>query len=249
VTGWAYPVLAPYRDIFAKFAAIKCFYDHMPIYEIETWTKCDRQALIEDITADGIVRINPAQFSPWFDSPHWRAVRYGTIENGTRRSGVKPTRLPHEVGSHERLVELQAKGVPVEWIDSLSRSAGELTSRLRTIDEVPTLAKATYPVQRDDKPEPASDAVHSTDFRSVRWFGSGYSFTANQAAVVKLLFENWKSRTPDVGDETLLLAVDPEAPPARLSTLFRDHPAWGAMIVAGGTKGTHRLAEPDDKNT
>jgi hypothetical protein len=92
--------------------------------------------------------------------------------------------------------------------------------------------------------EPPSDVRHSPDFRSVLWYGTTYSFTANQSPVVRLLYENWKSATPDVGDETLLLAVDPEAPPARLSNLFRDHPAWGTMIVAGGSKATHRLSGP-----
>jgi hypothetical protein len=91
--------------------------------------------------------------------------------------------------------------------------------------------------QGDDKDE----VKHSDDFRSVRWFGTTYSFTTKQAPVVDLLYKHWRAGTPDVGDETLLLSVDPEAPPARLSTLFRDHPAWGTMIVAGGSKGTHRL--------
>jgi len=121
--------------------------------------------------------------------------------------------------------------------------------RIGTISTV-ELAELLRPYR--DHFEPANEAskiTTSTDFRSLRWSGAVYSFTANQAAVVKLLLENWESGTPDVGDETLLHAVDPESPPARLSTLFRDHPAWGAMIVAGGTKGTHRLAEPDDKNT
>jgi len=99
------------------------------------------------------------------------------------------------------------------------------------------------------KTDKSDDVEHSTDFRSVLWFGVPYSFTANQAPVVKLLWENWKKRTPDVGDETLLHAVDPEAPPARLANLFRDHPAWGAMISAGKTKGTHRLAGPSNENT
>ena len=66
---------------------------------------------------------------------------------------------------------------------------------------------------------------------------------------MKLLIENWREGTPDVGDETLLLAIDPEAPPARLSTLFRNHDAWGTMIVSGGTKGTHRLADPTNENS
>ena len=95
----------------------------------------------------------------------------------------------------------------------------------------------------------SGDVVHSIDFRSARWSGTPYSFTASQATVVRVLHENWDAGTPDVGDETLLDAVDPEAPPARLSTLFRDHPAWGTMIVPGGTKGTRRLDDPPDPAT
>jgi hypothetical protein len=86
--------------------------------------------------------------------------------------------------------------------------------------------------------------AHSPDFRSVRWADEEFSFTVNQAPVVRLLHENWQSGTPDVGDETLLSEVDPEAPPARLSVLFRDHPAWGTLIVSGGTKGSHRFTDP-----
>ena len=86
--------------------------------------------------------------------------------------------------------------------------------------------------------------THSPDFRSVRWFGRHFSFTVNQAPVVQVLWGAWENRTADVGDETLLQATDHEAPPTSLRSLFRQHPAWGTMIVAGGSKGSHRLAEP-----
>ena len=69
---------------------------------------------------------------------------------------------------------------------------------------------------------------------------------ANQAPVVSMLYDSLQRGVPEVGDETLLSAVDPEAPPARLSVLFREHPAWGGMIVPGRTKGTHRLEEREN---
>ena len=94
----------------------------------------------------------------------------------------------------------------------------------------------------------SADVAHSTDFRSMLWSGTHYSFTANQAPAVRLLHENWEAGTPDVGDETLLLAVDPKAPPARLDVLFRNHPAWGTLIVSGGTRGSHRLSNPTEEN-
>jgi hypothetical protein len=70
--------------------------------------------------------------------------------------------------------------------------------------------------QGDDEAEgtPArSDVAHSTDFRSVRWFGTVYSFTTNQAPVVRLLYEHWQAETPDVGDETLLFRSIPRPHP------------------------------------
>jgi hypothetical protein len=83
--------------------------------------------------------------------------------------------------------------------------------------------------------------AHSPDFRSVNWFGADYSFTPNQAAVVKVLWECYQAGTPDVGDSCLLEAVESNS--ERLDLVFRGHPAWGTMIVSGRTRGTRRLAE------
>ena len=85
--------------------------------------------------------------------------------------------------------------------------------------------------------------TYSTDFRSVRWFGTNYSFTPNQAAAVKILWENWEKGTPDVGGDTL--AVEIESDSKRPRDIFKGHPAFGTMIRPGKTKGTYRLAEPD----
>ena len=90
-------------------------------------------------------------------------------------------------------------------------------------------------------PASGEAVAHSSDFRSVRWYEAQYSFTADQSHVVRILWEHWRQGTPDVGDESLLSAVDPQSPPNRMNVLFRKHPAWGTMIVAGQTKGTHRL--------
>lgn len=91
--------------------------------------------------------------------------------------------------------------------------------------------------QKHESPE----AAHSEDFRSAVWFGATHSFTENQATVVERLWIAWANNTPDVGDETLLQAVDHEAPPRSLRDLFRGNPAWGTMIVQGSTKGSHSL--------
>lgn len=89
------------------------------------------------------------------------------------------------------------------------------------------------------------DARHGPDFRSVHWYGKEYTFTAAQAAVVKLLWEAWKNGTPEVGNDYLTSEADVET--KRLDHLFGagKHPAWGTMIRPGSTKGTLRLSPPN----
>lgn len=87
-------------------------------------------------------------------------------------------------------------------------------------------------------------ARHSPDFRSVHWFGTEYGFTTTQAAIVQVLWKNWKQGTPDVSDAHLL--VEPGVrESSRLVDIFRKSPAWNTMIVSGKTKGTKRLKPLD----
>lgn len=90
--------------------------------------------------------------------------------------------------------------------------------------------------------QPLSSARHSPDFRSVVWGNAGFSFTKMQAAIVGILWGAWKQDTPDVGVDTLLEVVDARS--SRLVDAFRNHRAWGTMIVDGETKGSKRLADP-----
>jgi hypothetical protein len=85
---------------------------------------------------------------------------------------------------------------------------------------------------------------HSQDFRSINWFGQRYSFSAGQAAVVRLLWQAWTNDTPEMGQDALLEGSGSES--AKLSDVFKDHAAWGTLIVAGGSRGTYRLADPED---
>ena len=90
------------------------------------------------------------------------------------------------------------------------------------------------------------DARHSPDFVSVFWFGTEYTFTTNQAACVKVLWEAWTNRTPTLAQETILDAAGISQD--RLDMVFRGHAAWGAMIVTP-LKGKYRLKEPDGSAT
>jgi hypothetical protein len=86
---------------------------------------------------------------------------------------------------------------------------------------------------------------HSVDFSSVRWYGTTYSFTAGQAAAARVLWQAWRNGTPDVRQETLMESVGGKS--QRMACLFSDHPAWGALIVHGGSKGSYCLSEHEQR--
>lgn len=90
--------------------------------------------------------------------------------------------------------------------------------------------------------EPLADCVPSDDFTTVRWFGTRYEFTRNQAAVVRLLWEQWEKRAGSLSQETIAERVRGDYPDGfRLRDVFRQakgqHPAWDTMIrkVRNGT--------------
>lgn len=142
-------------------------------------------------------------------------------------------------------------GTNVEMDGIVTYLAGELRSGVRRLypgvwDHLSAdlvFAEVERWLARSGEPAPkmTSSAMHSPDFRSVCWYGQTYTFTPSQAACVKVLCESWERNCPDVGDATLLEAA--ECDTKRLDHLFRDHRAWGAMIVKGRVKGTHRLRE------
>ncbi len=121
----------------------------------------------------------------------------------------------------------------------------------------PTPEKSPLDELRSEADTPsrlANEARHSTDFRSVYWFGKPYSFTPKQAACVKVLWKTWENRTPEMGQATVLAQAEDELSQAnlgerltdgaRLVDVFKTSEAWQTMIVSGATKGTVRLQEP-----
>jgi hypothetical protein len=107
-------------------------------------------------------------------------------------------------------------------------------SRLLEIEKLEKASKKKRP-----------QADHSPDFRSVNWFGTAHSFTATQAAIVKILWDEWEKKTPDVGQATLLEAVESQSD--RLVDVFKGHKTYKQIIGSGETKGTYRLVEPMNK--
>lgn len=90
-------------------------------------------------------------------------------------------------------------------------------------------------------------ARHSPGFSSVHWFGTLYSFTHGQAAIVEILWNAWQEGVPDVKGEILLERSGSES--GRVAGIFQGNPAWGVMIVPGEARGTFRLKAPEPPQT
>lgn len=140
---------------------------------------------------------------------------------------------------HAALFAIERKAVLIRDSQPPQATAAANPSKVTT--------KATKALPPHAPPEPY---VFSQDFRSGTWFGVEYSFTAQQAAAVRVLLAAFENGTPEVGGDTICLAIDEESPPNKLADVFRAkgkfHPAWNVMIVAGGTKGSYRLAAPEN---
>jgi hypothetical protein len=103
--------------------------------------------------------------------------------------------------------------------------------------------------QSAEAPPPAADQAplprcrHSVDFRDVVWNGVSYKFGRLQAISVKVMWQAWENGTPELGQRTILAEAGSDS--TKLVDVFRNHPAWGVMIVTGSTPGTYRLSEPE----
>lgn len=117
-----------------------------------------------------------------------------------------------------------------------------------SVDQLPdAIAGISNEENGSDALESTSEAAHSLDFRSVRWFGTRYDFTSTQAACLKILWNCWEQGTPGIGELTILEAAGSGAD--RLRDVFGKgkHPAWGKLIRPT-TQGAFELAEDNKKN-
>ena len=80
---------------------------------------------------------------------------------------------------------------------------------------------------------------HSADYRRVDWRGKRFHFSPMQSQVVSLLHEEFKEGRDELGDAVLLEGSDSTG--RYLRDIFRRHCAWGTLIIAGESKGTHKL--------
>lgn len=91
----------------------------------------------------------------------------------------------------------------------------------------------------------AAGVTHSADFTSVNWFGTIYRFDiGQQAKSVAALWEEWeKDHNLALHEKTIGEKIKSNNDRFRLAHVFRDHAAWGTMIVSAGD-GCYRLESP-----
>jgi len=152
---------------------------------------------------------------------------------GTVRSGLS---LFPSFDVQELVIILRQERAFLTGLNSSQEASSAVVSSMEKVDAL------DHSRLRPARLEPdGQDARHSEDFRSVHWFGLDFTFTANQAAVVKKLWEAWMNSTPVLSGESLLDASESES--GRVSVVFRGNPACGTMIIRRG-KGSYRLQEP-----
>ena len=130
-----------------------------------------------------------------------------------------------------------------KFLAAFDREAARAQTLLRTSPASATTLPAA-PSSEAKPGEPENDARHSLDFASVDWYGTPFTFTTNQAACVRVLWEAWKNKTPVIGGLTIIDAAGVDRSDERLDLVFRDNLAWGTMIVSP-SKGRYCLKAPD----
>ena len=167
---------------------------------------------------------------------------YGEIENEIREAG----RYLQRVSS---LVRSKMKKADVGEIQQqIAEGIQAAQAGLAGIDITDASIEAGNAAHREDEAGETpsrSNTAHSPDFRSVRWFGTEFTFTTTQAACIKILWENWERGTPVISEVTILDEAGSSGD--RLRDVFRKgkHPAWGPLIKPA-QKGAFQLAERNE---
>jgi hypothetical protein len=142
-------------------------------------------------------------------------------------------RIQPDMKEHEPFMECLRRAQYEDLVATLRQLAGEPVAQ--------TVSQARGAATKEERRR-LPPCRHSQDFRSVHWYGQDFTFTATQAACVKVLWESQEQGTPAVGQECILEQAGSEQ--KRLVDLFKSHPAWGTMIVRAKKKGAYQLAEP-----
>lgn len=155
-----------------------------------------------------------------------------------------------------------AKPIPSSMLDAIDRTADKLLTEIASRQPsnnalIQAMENYVQPVKQEqvneaagadrpaDENSPADQpARHSLDYRSVHWFGTDFTFTPTQAACIKVLWEAWENKTPEVGQQAILVSAEVDSESERLADLFKNHSAWKTMIIPGSTRGAFSLSDP-----
>ena len=119
---------------------------------------------------------------------------------------------------------------------------------LRVVEEqlaaaVPRLARGELPADSligllAAEQARADELRHSADYASVSWRRDDFLFTPSQAAVIRNLHRAHEQRLGALNSALALEGSGREG--ARMSDVFKRHPAWGTLVVTAG-KSAYRL--------
>ena len=127
--------------------------------------------------------------------------------------------------------------------DTADNLAAECKSQIHNLR---TAVPKSKPKQRSTLELPQA----SEHYDSVNWYGTPYTFTTPQAAVVKVLWEAWKAGKPSVLGVDLIDAADSHG--SRLRDIFKSggnvNPAWNKMITKEG-KSHYKLSPPKNSES
>jgi hypothetical protein len=162
-------------------------------------------------------------------------------------------RIPgRDVTGRREVIELLERALYLirEYPDHFSQDA-ELTRLAETVRDLPIALRFLPDVFGEIRTDASMDADppwHSVDFYSVRCTLGTFTFTTNQRAVVKALWEDWEAGGCGLSHGYLLekaggVTEDREGnSKPRLKDLFKDHPGWGTLIVQSDRKDGCRLS-------
>jgi hypothetical protein len=153
----------------------------------------------------------------------------------------------------DRIVEIILMGLDEANMKRRATLLDERQKAVRTtLDDLAGDPQAETPQGEDAGVGDQQDYVFGPDFRSGNWYGIECAFTPTQAEMVSILVDAYESGAPDVDAEILIgkgaftqerlrAKGKKQSAAKRVRDVFRYNPAWGTVIVPGGTRGTYRL--------
>ncbi|MEE9394448.1 MAG: hypothetical protein V3W41_18285 [Planctomycetota bacterium] len=162
------------------------------------------------------------------------------IEKFQTERGNRAYRIAPVIRQVRRQEKLKFDRIPDHWVRTYEPSAAD-----RLESPLTSYNSTNGSVLR----EAGNEFRHSVDYSSVYWEGQVFTFTAQQAAAIQGLWNEWRNRTPVIRESTIGDLAGSVATPFRLKNLFRKdnelHPAFDVMILQV-SRGMFRLNLPDD---